>query len=102
MIISSFFPGRIRLREEVFKDPVIVEECRKILNSSDAVTKIENNYRTGSVLLEYNPEKVPLEKLKPLVPFFQELEKLTHNYNAQKQKAILEKLAEFKKIVENW
>lgn len=94
MIVTSFFPGRIRLRAEVFKDPVIVEECLKILNSSDAITKVSNNFTTGSVLLEYNPKKIPVEKLEPLVPFFKELEKLAHNYSRKNRELILEKLKE--------
>jgi len=102
MIVTSFFPGRIRLRENVFKDPVIVEECKRILKSSNVVTTVSNNYTTGSVLLEYNPESVPMEKLTPLLPFFLELEKLAHNYTQKNRELILKKLEEFKKIIEKW
>lgn len=98
MMVTSFFPGRIRLREAVFKDSVIVEECLKILKSSDAVTNVQNNYTTGSVLLEYAPDKVPMDKLEPLVPFLKELERLTHNYNDKNREIILEKLKELENI----
>lgn len=98
MIVTSFFPGRIRLREAVFKDPVIVEECLKILKTSDAVTNVQNNYTTGSILLEYDPDKVPMDKLEPLVPFLKELERLSHNYNGKNREIILEKLKELKEI----
>lgn len=101
MIVTSFFPGRIRLREAVFKDPVIVEECIKILKSSDAVKNIQNNYTTGSVLLEYDPDKIPLEKLKSLIPFFQDLEKLTHGYTIKKRDVAMNKLQEFKDTLIN-
>jgi len=101
MIVTSFFPGRIRLRESVFKDPVIVEECLKILKDSGVITNVQNNYTTGSVLLEYNADKVPLDKLEPLVPFFKELERLTHNYNGKNREVILEKLKELKSIFKN-
>jgi len=99
MMVTSFFPGRIRLRASVFKDPVIIEECLKILKASDAVTNVQNNYTTGSVLLEYNPSKVPMDKLKPLVPFFKELEMLTHNYNNKNREIILEKLKELEVLL---
>ena len=102
MIVTSFFPGRIRLREKVFKDSVIVEECIKILKSCDAIKNVQNNYINGSVLLEYEPSKVPMEKLEPLVPFFKDLEELAHNYSAEKRTAIMEKLQELKKIIEKW
>lgn len=102
MIVTSFFPGRIRLREEVFKDSVIVEECIRILKGCDAVRNIQNNYITGSVLLEYDPSKVPVEKLQPLVPFFKDLEKLAHNYNVTKRDVIMSKLRELQKIIEKW
>ncbi len=102
MIVTSFFPGRIRLRENVFKDSVIVEECIKILKSCDAIKNVRNNYINGSVLLEYEPSKVPMEKLEPLVPFFKDLEKLANNYSAEKRTAIMEKLQELKKIIEKW
>lgn len=102
MMVTSFFPGRIRLREAVFKDHAIVEECIKILKSSDAITNVQNNYLTGSVLLEYEPDKIPMEKLKPLVPFFKDLEKLSRNYNGQNRDQILNKLQEFKTIIESW
>jgi len=98
MMVTSFFPGRIRLREAVFKDPVIVEECLKILKTSDAVTNIQNNYTTGSILLEYDPKKVPMDKLEPLVVFFKELESLSHNYNDKNREIILEKLKELENI----
>lgn len=101
-MITSFFPGRIRLREEVFKDPIIVEEAIKILKSSDAIKSVENNYRTGSVLLEYEPSKVPMDKLKPLIPFFEELRKLTVCYSEKKRPELLAKLKEFEKIVSTW
>lgn len=102
MMVTSFFPGRIRLRESVFKDTVIVQECIKILQTSDAVKNITNNCNTGSVLLEYDPEKVPMEKLKPLVPFFMELEKLAHNYSISKRAAIMDKLQELENIISSW
>ena len=64
-MITSFFPGRIRLRAPVFKDLNLVAKARSILAKSDAIKKIEHNPVTGSVLIEYYPSKVPMEKLLP-------------------------------------
>ena len=69
-MITSFFPGRVRLRAEVFKEADLVSKARTILEKSDAVKKIETNPVTGSVLIEYNPAKVPMEKLISMQEFF--------------------------------
>ena len=69
-MITSFFPGRVRLRAPIFKETDLVEKARAILSKSDAVKNIETNPVTGSVLIEYNPAKVPMEKLLPMQDFF--------------------------------
>lgn len=102
MMVTSFFPGRIRLRESVFKDSVIVEECIRILKTSDAVLNITNNYVTGSVLLEYDPDKVPAQKLEPLIPFLKDLERLAHNYTVKKRAVIMDRLRELSQIIAQW
>lgn len=57
MIVSSFFPGRIRLRNDVFKDDDIFSALYSAVGSHSAVKKVERNERTGSVLVEYISEK---------------------------------------------
>ena len=52
MIVSSFFPGRIRLRNDVFKDDDIFSALYSAVGSHSAVKKVERNERTGSVLVE--------------------------------------------------
>ncbi|MBQ4377782.1 MAG: hypothetical protein II821_01090 [Treponema sp.] len=72
-MITSFFPGRVRLRAPIFKEMDLVEKARSILSKSDAVKNIETNPVTGSVLIEYFPSKVPMEKLLPMQDFFARL-----------------------------
>lgn len=72
-MITSFFPGRVRLRAPIFKESDLVEKARALLQKSDAVKKIETNPLTGSVLIEYSPSKVPMEKLLPMQDFFARL-----------------------------
>ncbi len=72
-MITSFFPGRVRLRAPIFKESDLVEKARAILSKSEAVKKIETNPVTGSVLIEYSPAKVPMEKLLPMQDFFTNL-----------------------------
>ena len=58
MIVSSFFPGRIRLRNDVFKDDDIFSALYSAVGSHSAVKKVERNERTGSVLVEYISENL--------------------------------------------
>ncbi len=97
-MITSFFPGRIRLRAPVFKEQNLVAKARSILAKSDAIKNIEHNPVTGSVLIEYYPSKVPMEKLLPLQDFFLRLAKEAESYDGSKQKEILSMLSEVEKI----
>ena len=72
-MITSFFPGRVRLRAAIFKERDLVEKARSILSKSEAIKNIETNPVTGSVLIEYYPSKVPMEKLLPMQDFFASL-----------------------------
>ncbi len=88
-MITSFFPGRVRLRAPIFKEEDLVSQARSILQKSDAVKKIEHNPTTGSVLIEYEPSKVPMEKLLPMQEFFTRLAVQAQNFDgsqAQKEK----------------
>lgn len=96
-MITSFFPGRVRLRAPIFKETDLVEKARSILSKSDAVKNIEHNPVTGSVLIEYNPAKVPMEKLLPMQNFFTRLATEAQQFDGssesrQKISGMLEKL----------
>ena len=82
-MITSFFPGRVRLRAPIFKETDLVEKARAILSKSDAVKNIETNPVTGSVLIEYNPAKVPMEKLLPMQDFFANLAKEAQRFDGK-------------------
>ena len=82
-MITSFFPGRVRLRAPIFKESDLVEKARAILSKSDAVKNIETNPVTGSVLIEYNPAKVPMEKLLPMQDFFANLAKEAQRFDGK-------------------
>lgn len=82
-MITSFFPGRVRLRAPIFKETDLVEKARAILSKSDAVKNIETNPVTGSVLIEYYPSKVPMEKLLPMQDFFTRLAKEAQHFDGK-------------------
>ncbi len=93
-MITSFFPGRIRLRAPVFKDACLVEKAVSILKKFPALIEIENNIITGSVLIYYNPEKVPQEKLLSLKDFFIDLSKTAENFDGSDRTQLLKMLDE--------
>ena len=96
MTISSFFPGRIRLRDKVLKDDAISSALRAAIEWHESVTNIEHNLQTGSVLIEYTPEKLPMAQLTALTSELLSLKKLCDRYNGRDQSAILAKIAELK------
>ena len=104
-MITGFFPGRIRLRAPVFKDTTITERALSILKApalSSIIKNIEHNPVTGSVLITYHPTKVPIAKLRPLLPFFKKLEKEAEAYSEKNKAVILAMLDELEGYVKNW
>ena len=93
-MITSFFPGRVRLRAPVFKEADLVEKARSILEKSEAIKKVEHNPVTGSVLIEYNPAKVPMEKLLPMKDFFTRLANEDQHFDCSNREKILSMLEE--------
>ena len=97
-MITSFFPGRVRLRAPIFKETDMVEKAQAILQKSDAVTHVEHNPITGSVLIEYNPAKVPMEKLVSMQDFFLRLVKEAERFDGTNREQILSMLDELKNL----
>jgi len=97
-MITSFFPGRVRLRAPIFKEADLVEKARSILQKSDAIKSIENNFLTGSVLIEYYPEKVPMKKLLPMQDFFTNLAMEAQHFDGSNRQKILSMLEELEGI----
>ncbi len=96
-MITSFFPGRIRLRALIFKEADLVEKAEKILRMSDAVNSVEHNFITGSVLVTYTPEKLPAEKLNSMQDFFMALASEAQHYdgsNKEKISRMIDEIAE--------
>ena len=99
-MITSFFPGRVRLRAPIFKEADLVEKARSILQKSDVIKNIENNFLTGSVLIEYYPEKVPMKKLVPMQDFFANLAEEAQHFDgkAESRQKILSMLSELEEV----
>ena len=62
--IRSIAPGRIRVRHDALKDAELAERVRGFLETKEGVRSASVNPRTGSLLLEYDPEHLaPLHLL---------------------------------------
>ncbi|WP_191017989.1 HMA2 domain-containing protein [Treponema zioleckii] len=101
MNISSFFPGRIRLRDAVLKDAEISAALRSAIEWHEAVKNIEHNLQTGSVLIEYTPSKLPIEKLTALQSELLELKGLCDRYNGNNRQPIFNKISELKERLQS-
>jgi hypothetical protein len=60
MIVSSI-DGRIRIRREALKDPSAVNLALNFMKSRDGVLDFVSNLKTGSLLITYDPKKIPRE-----------------------------------------
>ncbi|MGI5174260.1 hypothetical protein H0R92_11770 [Treponema sp. OMZ 840] len=97
MVISSFFPGRIRLRHAVLKDAAVADALKSAVESHAAVKHVECNTHTGSALIEYTPEELPLQKFELLKNEILCLKRLCDFYDEKKKTQLLsaiKKLAE--------
>ena len=99
MMVTSFFPGRIRLRAPVFKEADLVEKAIGILRKFPALKNVENNLLTGSVLIEYDADKVPMEKLISLRDFFMELAKEAERFDGSNRDKIIEMLEKLNQLI---
>lgn len=104
-MITSFFPGHIRLRSPIFKDKDITERALLMLKApslSSILKKIEHNPLAGSVLVTYHPNKLPIAHLTPLLPFFKKLEQEVSIYSEKNKPLILSMLDELEGYIKKW
>ena len=95
MVVSSFFPGRIRLRSSLLQDDDICTALKTALEQQPAVHKVEYSTHTGSILIEYENDKLPLKKLNNLKAELDELKLLCDTYSEKKKPAVLKKIHTF-------
>ena len=64
--ITSFVDGRVRLRYPSLKRAEDAEQVRGFLASLPGMLRVTVNSRTGSLLLEYDPDQISREDLLAL------------------------------------
>ncbi len=101
-MITSFLPGRVRLRSAAFKDPKIVQEIERIFTASPFVQGIEHNPVSGSLLLHYDAKKVPFDKLNSVKPVFDIINTEAAHYTVEKRGLVLELLGDLERAIISW
>lgn len=87
MIVSSIFPGHLRLRTPVLKEADVLQVLIDISNKYSIITNFEHNIKTGSVLIEYDEKKLSVDKLLKFKEKVLYLNKLCECYSFQKNKS---------------
>jgi copper chaperone CopZ len=62
-MIVSYIHGRIRLRFKELPDPLIVGTAAARIKTVPGITTVEIKPTTGSLLIEFDPDILPPEKL---------------------------------------
>lgn len=93
----NYFPGRIRLRDKIFRDEEIRSALLKAVGKIDADQKISYKENTASVLIEYDAQKVDEEKFKSLGPLIQKYRSAILFYDESKKPLVLEGIAEIER-----
>ena len=102
MTVTSFFPGRIRLRSPVFRDDKLCERASALLMRSGAVLSVERNSVTGSVLVRYDPSKIPVERIAGIKDLLMRLDAEAGRYRNGEGEKIEALLGEIEKAVSCW
>jgi hypothetical protein len=62
-MIASFIDGRIRIRDRALTNPQTLLGLARMIESRPGVRRVSTNTRTGSLLLEYEPDVLSRESL---------------------------------------
>lgn len=62
--IVSSLPGRIRIRDKSLRDQTRLNELEKQLSEITAITELQGNVRTGSVVVYFDPSVIEIAELE--------------------------------------
>ena len=102
MMQINYFPGRLRLRDPALRDEAIRTAALAVLHSICPAADPKYNEKTGSVLITYDPDSVPLERLQTLVPALKKLRQKLAGYSEKKRGDILSDIAQIQSTIDLW
>ena len=91
-IVESFVPGRIRLRSSLLRDGETAAMLHGAMSAIPGVQSADLNAATGGLLLKYDADALPLEKLSPLLPLLEQVKALDNEPPSPKRTAALRSL----------
>lgn len=62
-MIASFIDGRVRIRTAALRNPATLAMVENVIRAREGVRSVQSNPRTGSLLVEYDPEVIPRSAL---------------------------------------
>ncbi len=92
--VTSFIEGRVRLRHPIFKNMEVVTQVQELLQNMPGVESLTHNPRTGSLLLEYDPELLDQETLLAMLQQGEEWLALNTDYTIEPTQESLTALKE--------
>lgn len=75
-MIESFTEGRVRLRSPLLHDEELARRLSEGLLAIKGVRRAQVNRHTRGLLLEYDKDRLPLERLAPALPIFDRINAL--------------------------
>lgn len=97
--VTSYFPGRIRLRAAILKDRDISEKLIEAVKELGFDGKFTYNALSGSILIEYNPSIINddvINSLKPLKDRVMALRPAVLFYSAKQKDFLLSQIYDLK------
>ncbi|MBR1912584.1 MAG: hypothetical protein IJ828_09555 [Treponema sp.] len=93
---------KIRIRDKILKDDDIRNAATNVVQKLCTVKNMEYNEKTGSVLIEFQKETLPLEKLQSLIPMARKLQSKVNFYTPKKKSEILNEIEKIEQTVGQW
>ena len=90
------------MRDPALRDEAIRTAALAVLHSICPAADPKYNEKTGSVLITYDPDSVPLERLQTLVPDLQKLRQKIAVYSENNRDDILSDIARIRAIIDSW
>ena len=90
------------MRDPALRDEAIRTAALAVLHSICPAADPKYNEKTGSVLITYDPDSVPLERLQTLVPDLQKLRQKIAVYSEKNRDEILSDIARIRSIIDSW
>ena len=90
------------MRDPALRDEAIRTAAIAALKSISDDAVCEYKEKTGSVLITYDPARVPIERLETLVPYLQKLRQKIAVYSEKNRNDILSDIAQIRSIIDSW